>query len=116
APGGASFARLCSACSTATMRGADSSHVRLFADSRYQIQPTFPGLRRAASIADFHDAWVCRWPMTIIFGLGLTYVLLWLNCPSRSCGIGACGVPRPILGDYVAETGPRGAADAAGEC
>jgi hypothetical protein len=31
------------------------------------------------------------------------------------CGIGF-GVPRPSLADYVAGTGPRGAADAAGEC
>lgn len=53
------------------MQGADSSHVRLFADSRYQIQPTFPGIRRAASIADFHDAYVRLRPMAIIFGLGL---------------------------------------------
>jgi hypothetical protein len=34
----------------------------------------------------------------------------------RRCGIGTCSVPRPSLGDYVAGTGPRGAADAAGEC
>ncbi len=33
-----------------------------------------------------------------------------------SCGIGSCSVPRPSLGDYVAGTGPRGAADASGEC
>ena len=32
------------------------------------------------------------------------------------CGIGSCSVPRPSLGDHVAGTGPRGAADAAGEC
>src|SRR6266478_7215136 len=70
-PGGASFARLCSACSMATMRGADSSHVRLFADSRYQLQSTFPGIRRAVSIDDFHDARVCPRLMAIIFGLGL---------------------------------------------
>src|SRR2546427_226694 len=69
-PGGASFARLCSACSMATMRGADSSHVRLFADSRYQLQSTFPGIRRAVSIDDFHDARVCPRLMAIIFGLG----------------------------------------------
>src|SRR2546425_1579649 len=68
-PGGASFARLCSACSMATMRGADSSHVRLFADSRYQLQSTFPGIRRAVSIDDFHDARVCPRPMAIICGL-----------------------------------------------
>src|SRR3989442_2726537 len=72
-PGGASFARLCSACSMATMRGADSSHVRLFADSRYQLQSTFPGIRRAVSIDDFHDARVCPRLMAIIFGLGLTH-------------------------------------------
>src|SRR3989442_65513 len=65
-PGGASFARLCSACSMATMRGADSSHVRLFADSRYQLQSTFPGIRRAVSIDDFHDARVCPRLMAII--------------------------------------------------
>src|SRR2546422_10128780 len=70
-PGGASFARLCSACSMATMRGADSSLVRLFADSRYQLQSTFPGIRRAVSIDDFHDARVCPRLMAIIFGLGL---------------------------------------------
>src|SRR5437867_9918168 len=70
-PGGASFARLCSACSMATMRGADRSHVRLFADSRYQLQSTFPGIRRAVSIDDFHDARVCPRLMAIIFGLGL---------------------------------------------
>jgi hypothetical protein len=29
------------------------------------------------------------------------------------CGIGSCGVPRPRLADYVAGTGPRGAAIAA---
>src|SRR2546425_8971955 len=65
-PGGASFARLCSACSMATMRGADSSLVRLFADSRYQLQSTFPGIRRAVSIDDFHDARVCPRLMAII--------------------------------------------------
>jgi hypothetical protein len=54
------------------MRGADSSHVRLFADSRYQSQATFPGIRRAVSIDDFHDARVCLWLMAIIFGSGLT--------------------------------------------
>src|SRR5881628_97730 len=70
-PGGASFARLCSACSMATMRGADSSLVRLFADSLYQLQSTFPGIRRAVSIDDFHDARVCPRLMAIIFGLGL---------------------------------------------
>jgi hypothetical protein len=75
APGGASFARLCSACSMATMRGADSSQVSLFADSRYQSQPTFPGIRRAASRADFHDAWVGRRPMAIIRRLGLSHTL-----------------------------------------
>jgi hypothetical protein len=52
------------------MRGADSSHVRLFADLRYQIQLTLPGNRRTASIADFHDACVGRRPMAIIFGPG----------------------------------------------
>jgi hypothetical protein len=56
----------------ATMRGADSSHVRLFADSRYQLQSTFPGIRRVVSIDDFHDARVCPRLMAIIFGLGLT--------------------------------------------
>jgi hypothetical protein len=59
-------ARRRSACSTATMRGADRSHVRLFADLRYQIQPMFPGIGRAATIDDFHDAWVRRRTMAII--------------------------------------------------
>jgi len=49
------------------MRGADSSHVRLFADSRYQPQSTFPGIRRAVSIDDFHDARVCPRLMAIIY-------------------------------------------------
>src|SRR5262249_8789059 len=55
----------------ATMRGAESSHVRLFADSRYQIQSTFPGLGRGTTLLYFHDAWVGHRPMPIIFGLGL---------------------------------------------
>ena len=73
------------------MRGADSSYVRLFADSRYQIQPTFPSLRRAASIADFHDAWVRPRPMAIIHepaereaGRG----------PSLGAGVRSCCVTR----------------------
>jgi len=61
---------LCSACSMATMRGADRSHIRLFADSRYQLQSTFLGMRRAVSIDDFHDARVSA-AHGDYFGLGL---------------------------------------------
>src|SRR5207247_3778268 len=39
-------------------------------------QSTFPGIRRAVSIYDFHDARVCPRLMAIIFGLGLTDQLL----------------------------------------
>src|SRR2546422_11482579 len=39
-PGGASlYARLCSACSNATMRGAESSDVRLITDSAVPRRP-----------------------------------------------------------------------------
>src|SRR2546422_2594216 len=96
-PGGASFARLCSACSMATMRGADSSLVRLFADSRYQLQSTFPGIRRAVSIDDFHDARVCPRLMAIIFGLGLTR---FSRCDLARMGVG-CRLPaRPRPKDH----------------
>src|SRR4029450_154189 len=42
-PGGASSSRVCSACSGATMRGTESSHVKFKADSRYQSVPTLTG-------------------------------------------------------------------------
>src|SRR5215831_16761781 len=42
-PGGASSSRVCSACSEATMRGAESFHVKFKADSRYQSVPTLTG-------------------------------------------------------------------------
>jgi hypothetical protein len=40
----------------ATMQGAGSSHVRLFADSRCQMRPTFPdrGVARAYDIFMMH--------------------------------------------------------------
>jgi hypothetical protein len=50
----------------ATMRGADGSHVRLFADSWYHCLADVAGYRRAVSIDDFHHARVCSQLMAII--------------------------------------------------
>jgi len=77
------------------MRGADSSLVRLFADSRYQLQSTFPGIRRAVSIDDFHDARVCPRLMAIIFGLGLEEAVR-----RTKLGPGCCS---PVYGELLAQ-------------
>lgn len=50
--------RFCSACSNATMRGAESSHVRLTADSPVSGRIDIARAAAGAMLAHFHAAWV----------------------------------------------------------
>jgi hypothetical protein len=57
------------------MLGADSSHVRLFADSRYQDQSTFPSVPRGSSLPNFHAAPVgCRSMTDCYFRIGVARI------------------------------------------
>jgi hypothetical protein len=85
-------------------RARFTPHIPRAHRSRQRVHPAWPVLGQEGVEGNAHVLLVLH--LSRIVGEGRR----------EGCGIGSCGVPGPSLGDYLAGTGLRGAADAAGEC